>query len=277
MARQSRQVTTLPSAGRALPVRLARGDGHRHAHHLSPSAPASLRTALKTYYVAVAIAVGLGVTALYWWEKHDDLADRAARAAAQGAQRNAELTARVAALEREHEALLALASDAMRGDAEHVLAELGAMRDREPKLAATPVFAQLRSHAQEHADQVARFETAMGGSGAWEHEPAEWREISIGAREESWIQIVDGPSGNPIFTKLMKPGERHSVSPSAGTVLITGNAGGLDVSVDGVPAPPFAAKGPARREIALDPARLLAGTADDTHAPQSTKEGSSLR
>lgn len=86
-------------------------------------------------------------------------------------------------------------------------------------------------------------------------------EIAIAAKQESWIQIVDA-NGAPIFTRLMKPGDQHMVTPGAGTTLITGNPAGLALSVDGVTAPSFQEKGPTRRQIMLDPQRLLDGTAE---------------
>ena len=87
-------------------------------------------------------------------------------------------------------------------------------------------------------------------------------EIAIAAKQESWIQIVDA-KGAPIFTKLMKPGDQHMLTPGVGATLITGNPTGLALSVDGVTAPAFSDKGPTRRQIALDPQRLLDGTAEN--------------
>lgn len=87
-------------------------------------------------------------------------------------------------------------------------------------------------------------------------------EIAIAAKQESWIQIVDA-KGAPIFTKLMKPGDQHMLTPGVGATLITGNPTGLALSVDGVTVPAFNDKGPTRRQIALDPQRLLDGTAEN--------------
>ena len=41
----------------------------------------------------------------------------------------------------------------------------------------------------------------------------------------------------------------------------TGNAGGLEITVDGNPAPPIGRIGAVRRNVALDPQALIAGTA----------------
>jgi len=86
-------------------------------------------------------------------------------------------------------------------------------------------------------------------------------EIVIAAKEETWIQIL-AADGTPVFTKLMKAGDQHKVTIDAGLTLITGNPTGLALSIDGATAPAFNAKGPVRRVIALDPERLLEGTAE---------------
>jgi cytoskeleton protein RodZ len=41
----------------------------------------------------------------------------------------------------------------------------------------------------------------------------------------------------------------------------TGNAGGLEITVDGNPAPSIGRAGAVRRNVALDPQALMAGTA----------------
>jgi hypothetical protein len=45
-------------------------------------------------------------------------------------------------------------------------------------------------------------------------------------------------------------------------ILLTGNAGGIELEVDGVRLPPAGPPGAVRRSIALDPALLLSGTAN---------------
>ena len=85
-------------------------------------------------------------------------------------------------------------------------------------------------------------------------------EIVLKAKEETWIRIDDA-AGNTLFTRLMKAGEQRTM-PQAASILITGNPVGLEVTVGGAPTPAFNPKGPTRREISLDPKRLMDGSAE---------------
>lgn len=59
--------------------------------------------------------------------------------------------------------------------------------------------------------------------------------------------------------RTLKPGETYRVPNRSGLTLFTGNAGGLDVTVDGKKAPSLGASGTVRRNVALEPEELLAG------------------
>ncbi len=83
--------------------------------------------------------------------------------------------------------------------------------------------------------------------------------IVLEARMETWIRIVDSAGARVIETTL-RPGERYEVPDQAGLSLKTGNAGGLDVLVDGAKAPPLGEVGSVIDRIALDPDRLRSGT-----------------
>ncbi|MBI3517020.1 MAG: DUF4115 domain-containing protein, partial [Proteobacteria bacterium] len=83
--------------------------------------------------------------------------------------------------------------------------------------------------------------------------------VVIKARGESWVQIRDA-SNTPLLTRVLRPGDSYRVPNQAGLVMMTGNAGVLDVFVDGSAAPPLGAVGAVRRNIALDADRLRAGT-----------------
>jgi cytoskeleton protein RodZ len=83
--------------------------------------------------------------------------------------------------------------------------------------------------------------------------------IVIKATAESWIQVRD-TSQAVVAMRILKPGESYRVPDRPGLTLATGNAGALDVTVDGRPVAPVGPVGK-RRSIALDPDRLIAGTA----------------
>jgi cytoskeleton protein RodZ len=84
--------------------------------------------------------------------------------------------------------------------------------------------------------------------------------IDIRAVSDCWIQVRAGDNGTIVFSRVLKAGETYHV-PRPGLLLRTGNAGALAIVVDGKPAPSIGAVGALRREVALDPAALLAGTA----------------
>jgi len=84
--------------------------------------------------------------------------------------------------------------------------------------------------------------------------------ILLRAREENWVQVRDGNNA-PVMTRVLKPGDVLKVPDRNGLTLMTGNAGGLDIVVDGEIVPPLGAPGQVRRNVALDAEKLKAGTA----------------
>ncbi len=60
-------------------------------------------------------------------------------------------------------------------------------------------------------------------------------------------------------TRIFRPGDVYLVPNRPGLTLMTGNAGGLEVIVDGKMIAPLGPEGAVRRDIVLDPAKLLAG------------------
>jgi len=81
--------------------------------------------------------------------------------------------------------------------------------------------------------------------------------VILQARADSWVQVL-GPSNRPVFTQLLRAGDRYVVPDEAGLKLLTGNAGGLEIWVDGKPTPSLGPQGAVRRDIALDPDQLRA-------------------
>ncbi len=84
--------------------------------------------------------------------------------------------------------------------------------------------------------------------------------IVLRARLDSWVQ-VHAADESLIMTRVLQPGDSYRVPDLAGLTLVTGNAGGLEIEVDGAVVPPLGPIGAIRRGIALDPERLLRGTA----------------
>jgi len=84
--------------------------------------------------------------------------------------------------------------------------------------------------------------------------------ILLRAREENWVQVRDGTNA-PVMTRVLKPGDVLKVPDRNGLTLMTGNAGGLDILVDGEAVPSLGAPGQVRRNVALDADKLKAGTA----------------
>lgn len=82
--------------------------------------------------------------------------------------------------------------------------------------------------------------------------------IQLKAKAETWIQVTD-ENGEVVAMRTLKPGETYRVPNRNGLTLFTGNAGGLDVTVDGKKAPALGASGTVRRSVALEPDGLLAG------------------
>lgn len=96
---------------------------------------------------------------------------------------------------------------------------------------------------------------ASAASGAAEH-----GQVDIRALADCWIQVRAADTQAIVFSRVLKAGETYHV-PRPGLLLRTGNAGALAIAVDGKPAPAIGGIGALRRNVALDPEALLAGTA----------------
>ncbi len=85
--------------------------------------------------------------------------------------------------------------------------------------------------------------------------------VVIAAYADSWVQ-VQGPDDELLLTRILRPGDIYRVPDRPGLVMVTGNAGALEVRVDGKVLPPLGPVGVVLRNIPLDPnlltARLLA-------------------
>ena len=82
-------------------------------------------------------------------------------------------------------------------------------------------------------------------------EPALKNQIELQALEDTWVQILS-PSGNILYMKVMKSGDYYKTSGNEKAILNTGNAGGLQLIVDGESFASLGSKGEVIKGLALN-------------------------
>lgn len=98
--------------------------------------------------------------------------------------------------------------------------------------------------------------------------------ITVHAVGDSWVQVRDSGSNEVVFMRIMRTGDSYNVPVRQGLTLSTGNAGLIEVRVDGRTVVPIGRMGFVRRDVALDPDRLVAGTAvPDQSRPAAANPG----
>ncbi len=85
--------------------------------------------------------------------------------------------------------------------------------------------------------------------------------IEVRASQPSWIQVRDEVANTMLVTRLLRPGDAYHVPNRKGLTLLTGNAGALEILVDGEKAPTIGELGAIRRKVILEPEKLMDGTA----------------
>lgn len=81
--------------------------------------------------------------------------------------------------------------------------------------------------------------------------------VILTAERDSWVQ-VQGSDNELVLSRILKAGDSYRVPDRDDLTLITGNAGGLRVEVDGRLMPSLGPAGAVRRGIPLDPSGLAA-------------------
>jgi len=118
------------------------------------------------------------------------------------------------------------------------------------------------SEADTSATPAPENATAAAEPEAVAEAPAEPKSrVLVRAKSNSWIQVRDHFTNEIMVTRLLKAGEEYYVPDKFGLRLLTGNAGALEILVDGKPVPPIGLEGAVRRGVHLDPALLKAGDA----------------
>ncbi|MGE5766911.1 MAG: DUF4115 domain-containing protein, partial [Bacteroidota bacterium] len=96
------------------------------------------------------------------------------------------------------------------------------------------------------------------------HQPTVYGEENADARivlkatQDAWVQVRDR-EGNLLLTRVLRVGDSYKVPNQADLTLLTGNAGGLEITVDGGRLPALGPVGAVRRNIPLDPQALRDG------------------
>jgi len=80
--------------------------------------------------------------------------------------------------------------------------------------------------------------------------------IVLRATQDSWVQVRNAQDAL-LLTRVLRAGDTYQVPDRPGLTLLTGNAGGIEIEVDGVTLPALGPVGAVRRQVELDPERLV--------------------
>lgn len=89
--------------------------------------------------------------------------------------------------------------------------------------------------------------------------------MELRAKSDSWIQVRDGEQ--LLLTRFLRKGETYKVPDRTGLTLMTLNAGGVEVIVDGAIMPPLGDPGSVARGVSLDGDKLKAQAKPALAAP----------
>ena len=84
--------------------------------------------------------------------------------------------------------------------------------------------------------------------------------IVLQAKADSWVEVRDPASNTKLVARLLRQGEVYNIPDRPGLKLLTGNAGGLVIMVDGKVAPPLGRDGMVRRDVDLHAESLRASS-----------------
>ena len=92
-------------------------------------------------------------------------------------------------------------------------------------------------------------------------------QVAITAKEDAWVQAT--ADGKTLFATLLKAGETRPVDADGWVKIRTGNAGGIDLSLNGRPLDPLGPAGQIRSVTLTAAGPLVAPVAQDPQTPPS--------
>lgn len=120
-----------------------------------------------------------------------------------------------------------------------------------PPPAAVP--APVTAAPAEPVDNTPRLPQVYGSGGANAR-------IVISVTDDVWMEVTD-PEGNVVLSRTLRAGDVYRVPDREGLVFVTGNAGGLEIKVDGEVVPKLGGTGSVRSNVKLNPELLKQGRA----------------
>lgn len=94
--------------------------------------------------------------------------------------------------------------------------------------------------------------------------------VELRAKSDSWIQVRDGEQ--LLLTRFLRKGETYKVPDRTGLTLMTLNAGGVEIIVDGAVMPPLGDQGSVARGVSLDGDKLKAQAKPAPAAPSPAND-----
>jgi cytoskeleton protein RodZ len=126
-----------------------------------------------------------------------------------------------------------------------------------PAPAATPPPAVSPSVQQAEAPPAPAISPGSAAAAVPSESPDQPR-IVLRASADAWLQVRDR-SGQVLLSRTLHAGETWAVPARSNLLLTTGNAGGTDLLVDGVPTGALGGSGAVRRDLPLDPDQIKDG------------------
>ncbi len=106
--------------------------------------------------------------------------------------------------------------------------------------------------------ETPKVETDTGNGKVFGAEYTDARVVLRANSDDCWVQVRE-MDGSLLVSRLLRRGDSYRVPNRPGLTLMVGNAGSLEVSVDGHKGPALGAIGQVRRDIRLDPDTLMTG------------------